>query len=189
MQIKWDRGFFKTSHSIRIWSILTVNCVNRELKQIRCRRQRERHLKMKLRFSAILSQLFKVIALAKCVLTILELNWNQRFWDKMPWFNICSRRPHHCKRGHFTSSKEWERLQTRCLLIYSIVELDNSLKNLKNLLKTNAMLAVSFKKFNNISTKIVFYYGFRRLKINVSVLIMSITKFSISASLRNRQNT
>jgi len=51
------------------------------------------------------------------------------------------------------------------------------------------MLAVSFKKFNNISTKIVFYYGFRWLKINVSVLIMSITKFSISASLRNRQNT
>ena len=37
------------------------------------------HLKMLLCISAIISQLFKVIALAKCVLTILELNWNQCF--------------------------------------------------------------------------------------------------------------
>ena len=49
------------------------------------------------------------------------------------------------------------------------------------------MLAVSFKKFNNISSKIVFYNGFRFLKINVSMLIVSITKCSISASLRNRE--
>ena len=38
--------------------------------------------------------------LAKCVLTILELNWNQRFSNKKTKLNIsviCSRRPHNCK--------------------------------------------------------------------------------------------
>lgn len=55
---------------------------NRVLKQTWRRRQRERHLKMQLRVSAILSQLFKVIRLAKCVLTIPELNWDQRFRNK-----------------------------------------------------------------------------------------------------------
>ena len=49
-----------------------------ELKQTRRQRKRERHLKMQLRLSAILFQLFKVIMLEKRVLTILELNWNQR---------------------------------------------------------------------------------------------------------------
>ena len=48
----------------------------RELKQTRRRRKRESHLKMKLRVSAIIFQLFKVIMLEKFVLTILELNWN-----------------------------------------------------------------------------------------------------------------
>ena len=37
-----------------------------------------------------MSQLFKVIALAKCVLTILELNWNQRFWDNKTKLNMSS---------------------------------------------------------------------------------------------------
>ena len=53
-----------------------------ELKEKRGRRQRERHLKMYILISAIISQLFQVIILVKCVLTILELNWNQRFRDK-----------------------------------------------------------------------------------------------------------
>ena len=44
---------------------------------------------MSLRVSAIISQLFKVIMLAKCVLTILELNWNQRLGHKMTKWNIC----------------------------------------------------------------------------------------------------
>ena len=50
------------------------DCINiREFKQTRRRRQRERHLKMKLRICvfAIISQFVKV---AKCALTILELN-------------------------------------------------------------------------------------------------------------------
>ena len=57
---------------------------NRELKQ------RGRHLKMQLCVSAIISQLFRIITLAKYVLTVLELNWNQRFrWYKRTKLNIC----------------------------------------------------------------------------------------------------
>ena len=52
--------------------------VSRELKQTRRRRKRERHLKMCLRVSAIIFQLFKVIMPEKCALNILELNWDQR---------------------------------------------------------------------------------------------------------------
>ena len=33
--------------------------------------------------------LFRVITFAKCVLTILKLNWNQRFRDKRTKLNIC----------------------------------------------------------------------------------------------------
>ena len=62
---------------------------NRELKQRRRRRQRKRLLKMWLRVSAIILQLFKLIMLEKCVLTILELNWNQRFGHKKTKLNIC----------------------------------------------------------------------------------------------------
>ena len=76
----------------------------RELKQTRRRRKRERHLKIWLRVSAIIFQLFKLIMLEKCVLTILGLNcaWDIR---RKNWIFviICSRRPHNCKTGHFTS--------------------------------------------------------------------------------------
>ena len=37
-----------------------------------------------------MSQLFKVIAFAKCVLPILELNWNQRFLDNKTKLNMIS---------------------------------------------------------------------------------------------------
>ena len=46
---------------------------------------------MELRISAIIFQLFKVIILEKCVLTILELNWNQRLGHKKTKLNICHR--------------------------------------------------------------------------------------------------
>ena len=62
---------------------------NRELKQTRRRRRRERHLKMWLRVSAIIFQLFILIKLEKCVLTILELNWNQRLGHNKTKLNIC----------------------------------------------------------------------------------------------------
>ena len=72
--------------------------------------KQERHLKMQLRVSAIIFQLFKVSMLEKCVLTILELNWNQCLGhknqclgQKLTFVIICSRRPHNCKTGHFTS--------------------------------------------------------------------------------------
>ena len=61
----------------------------RELNRTRRQRKREPFLKMLLGGSAIISQLFKVITLAKCVLTILELNWNQRFRGKRTKLNIC----------------------------------------------------------------------------------------------------
>ena len=39
----------------------------------------------------------------KCVLTILELNWNQHLtWD----IKRCSRRSHNCKIGHFPGKNE-----------------------------------------------------------------------------------
>ena len=63
--------------------------VIRELKQTRRRRKREPHLKMSLRVSAIIFQLFKVIMVEKCVLTILEFNWNQRLGHKWTKLNIC----------------------------------------------------------------------------------------------------
>ena len=63
----------------------------RELKQTRRRRKRERCLKLKCRprVSAIIFQLFKLLRLEKCVLTILELNWNQRLGHKQTKLNIC----------------------------------------------------------------------------------------------------
>ena len=62
--------------------------MNRELKQTRRRRKREGHLKMQLRVSAIIFQLFKVIMLEKYILTILESNRNQRLGHKKTKLNI-----------------------------------------------------------------------------------------------------
>ena len=93
---------------------LVLTSINWESTQTRHRQQRESHLKMQLRISTIISQLFKVTMLAKCVFTILELNWNQRFRGKKMKLSIClvcSCRPHNSKRGHFTSWKERGRLR------------------------------------------------------------------------------
>ena len=66
--------------------------VIRELKQTPRRRKRERHLKMWLDVPAIIFQLFKLIMLEKCVLTILKLNWNKRLGHKKTKLNICHHR-------------------------------------------------------------------------------------------------
>ena len=58
-------------------------------KQTRRLRKRERHLKMCPCVSAIIFQLFKLIMPEKCVLTILELNWNERLGHKRTKLNIC----------------------------------------------------------------------------------------------------
>ena len=42
----------------------------------------EKYMKTQLRVSAMISRLFQVIMRAKCVLSIMELNWNQRLRDK-----------------------------------------------------------------------------------------------------------
>ena len=66
------RGFFQAFFRYCSSSVI------RELKQTRRSRKRKRHLKIQLRVFAIIFQLFKVILLEKCILTILEVNCNQR---------------------------------------------------------------------------------------------------------------
>ena len=58
-----------------------------EFKQGRRRGQRERHLKVELRVSVIICQLFQVIRPPKCVLCILKLNWNH--WRLQEETKIC----------------------------------------------------------------------------------------------------
>ena len=67
----------------------STNQIIGEFRQTRLRQQEERQTKKKLRISAIISELFKVITLGKCVQTILELNWNQCFRGKETKLNIC----------------------------------------------------------------------------------------------------
>ena len=49
--------------------------------------------------------MIKLIMLEKCVLTILELNWNQRLGqeDKIEHLSSYTHVVHTCKTGHFTS--------------------------------------------------------------------------------------
>ena len=53
--------------------------------------------------------------LEKCVLTILELDWNQRLGHKKTKLKTChymaAHFVHTTTKHHFTSKKEWERLQ------------------------------------------------------------------------------
>ena len=99
-----------------ILNFLCFTTFNRELKQTRCRRKRERHLKMELRVSVIIFQLFKLIMLEKCVLTILELSWNLRLGHKKTKLNIC----HHALTSS-TQLQNWSfhviertRTSTKC---------------------------------------------------------------------------
>ena len=76
--IAHDRRTFCDLRSAIICDHLETSVISGELKQTRRRRKRDRHLKMSLRVSGIIFQLFKVIMPEKCALNILELNWNQR---------------------------------------------------------------------------------------------------------------
>ena len=102
---QWILGVCKCAHKQNMvfydpsWTFLNF----RELKQTRRRRKRERHLKMWLRVSAIIFQLFKVIMPEKFALTIRGLNWNQRLGHKKTKLSICHRRPRNCKTGHVMS--------------------------------------------------------------------------------------
>ena len=112
---------------------------NRELKQTRRRRQRERHLKMKLHVSAIISQLFKVIMLEKCVLTILELDWNQRFRGKETKLNIC----HHM----LTSSTQ---LQSRSFHVVERTRTSSKCPKLKNARAKRAEILFFIVRYANL---------------------------------------
>ena len=99
----------------------SLSVVIRELKQTQRRRKRERHLEMSLRVSAIIFQLFKVIMFEKCVLTILELIWNQRLGHKKTKLNIC----HHM----LTSSTQ---LQNRSFHVVESMRTSSKCQMMKN---------------------------------------------------------
>ena len=99
--------------------------------QRRRRRQRELHLKIELRVTAIISQLFKAITLAKCVLTILELNCKQRFRGKQIKLNIC----HHM----VTSSTQ---LQNRSFHVVERTRMSAKCRKMKNARAKRAKLLV-----------------------------------------------
>ena len=110
----------------------------RELKQTRRRRKRERHLKMWLRVSAIIFQLLKVIMLEKCVLTILELNWNQRLGHKTK-LNIC----YHM----LTSSTQ---LQNRSFHVVERTRTSRKCQKMKNARAKRAKILFFLVKYANL---------------------------------------
>ena len=112
---------------------------NRELKQTRRRRKRERHLEMSLRVSAIIFQLFKVIMFEKCVLTILELNWNQRMGHKKAKLNIC----HHM----LTSSTQ---LQNRSFHVVERTRTSSKCQKMKNARAKRAKILFFIVKYANL---------------------------------------
>ena len=157
--------------NIRLWLRVWVH--NRELKQPRRRRKRERHLKMSLRVSAIIFQLFKLIMFEKCVLTILELNWNQRLGHKKTKLNIC----HHM----LTSSTQ---LQNRSFHVVERTRTSSKCQKMKNARAKRAKILFFIVKYANLS-------GFccRRRRGCLSSLISSLehsTDLETVASLHSK---
>ena len=94
---------------------------------------------MWLRVSAIIFQLFKLIMLEKCVLTILELNWNQRLGDKKTKLNIC----HHM----LTSSIQ---LQNRSFHVVERTRTSSKCQKLKNARAKRAKILFFIVKYANL---------------------------------------
>ena len=113
--------------------------LNRELKQTRRRQKRARHLKVSFRVSAIIFQLFKVIMFQKCVLTILELNWNQRLGHKKTKLNIC----HHM----LTSSKQ---LQNRSFHVVERTRTSSKCQKMKYARAKRAKILFSIVKYASL---------------------------------------
>ena len=86
-----------------------------------------------------MSNLFKVIALAKCVLTILELNWNQRFWDNKTKLNMC----HHM----LTSSRQ---LQNRSFHVVERTRTSSKCQKKKNARAKRAKILFFIVKYANL---------------------------------------
>ena len=108
-------------------------------KQTRRRRKRERHLKIKLRVSAMIFQLFNVILLEKCVPTILELNWNQRLGHRKTKLNIC----HHM----LTSCTQ---LQNRSFHVVERTRTSSKCQKMKNARAKRAKLLFFTVKYANL---------------------------------------
>ena len=120
-------------------SVFSAKGDSRELKQARRRRKRERHLKMWLRVSAIIFQLFKLIMLEKCVLTILELNWNQHLGHTKIKLNVC----HHM----LTSSTQ---LQNRSFHVVERTRTSAKCQKMKNARAKHAKILFFMVKYANL---------------------------------------
>ena len=94
---------------------------------------------MSLRVSAIIFYILKVIMLEKCVLTILELNWNQRLGHKKTKLNIC----HHM----LTSSTQ---LQKRSFHVIERTRTSSKCQKIKNARVKRAKILFFIVKYANL---------------------------------------
>ena len=94
---------------------------------------------MWLRVSAIIFQLFKLIMLQKCVLTILESNWNQRLEHEKTKLNIC----HYL----LTSSTQ---LQNRSFHVVERTRTSTKCQKMKNARAKRAKILFFIVKYANL---------------------------------------
>ena len=94
---------------------------------------------MSLRVSASIFQLFEVIKFQKAVLTILELNWNQRLGHKKTKLNNC----HHM----LTSSTQ---LQNRSFHVVESARTSSKCQKMKNARAKRAKILVFIVKYANV---------------------------------------
>ena len=86
-------------------------------------------------------QLFKLIILEKCVLTILGLNWNQRLGHKKTKLNIC----HHL----LTSSTQ---LQNRSFHVVERTKTSSKYQKMKSARAKRAKILFFIVKYANLSS-------------------------------------
>ena len=91
------------------------------------------------RVSAIIFQSFKVIMLEKCVVTILELNWNQHLGHKRTKLSIC----HHM----FTSATQ---LQNKLFHVVERTRTSSKCQEMKNARAKRAKLLFFIVKYANL---------------------------------------
>ena len=123
------------------------------------------------RVSAIIFQLLKVIMLEKCVLTILELNWNQRLGHRKTKLNICHHMP--------TSSTQ---LQNRSFHVVERTRTSTKCQKMKNARAKRAKILFFIVNYANL-------WGFccRRRRGCLSSLIRSLSTRRSWATLGNRK--
>ena len=110
----------------------------RELKERRRRRQRERHLKCNFAFLQYVAVIQSHCA-CKCVVTILELNWNQRLGLQKTKLNIC----HHM----LTSSTQ---LQNRSFHVVERTRTSSKCQKKKNARAKRAKILFFIVKYANL---------------------------------------